>query len=259
MKRNILFLTFAGALCIIFLSFSLRSKLTRANSKTFIVGTVSNYAPWVSTNQDNELEGFDVDVIKAVSQEMGRPLILQDLGSMSSLLLALEQGKIDAIIWGMSITLDRLKKITMVRYQGELVTSYPLIFWENIPPSVKSIDDMSGKTVCVEPASSQDNILSNYTKINKLATEKVDDALLNIRYTKADAALVEPAIAKKFLAKYPQIKILPVPLADKDQVQGVGICIKKNNNKLTIEVKNAVEALAQNGVLQTYETKWGIA
>src|SRR5690606_28212075 len=130
---------------------------------------------------EDEYEGFDIDVIKAIAKETGKKLVLKDLGSMSSLFMALEQNKIDAIIWGMSITQDRLNKVAMVRYQGELVTSFPLLFWNDIPENIKSINDMAGKTICVEPTSSQDTVLSKYSFIAKLPTEKVDDALLNIQ------------------------------------------------------------------------------
>ncbi|MGE0206948.1 MAG: transporter substrate-binding domain-containing protein, partial [Candidatus Babeliales bacterium] len=193
------------------------------NRSPFIVGTAGDYAPWMSINNQGQYEGFDYDVIRAVAQTMNKELILKDLGSMSSLLIALNQGMIDAIIWGMSITQDRLQTMAMVRYQGETVTDFPLLFWQKIPEGITSLDDMNGKTICVEPASSQDTVLSTYKTITKKYTEKVDDALLNIQYGKADAALVEPAIAKKFKKKYPEIQLLKVPLKPEYQVYGVGI------------------------------------
>ena len=178
---------------------------------------------------------------------------------MTSLFVALNQGTIDAIIWGLEITQDRLKKIAMVNYQGETLTSYPLIFWEKIPAGITSINDMRGMTVCVEPTSSQDTILSKYTFITKKPTEKVDDALLAIQYGKADAAFVEPAIAKKFKNSYPCIQILNVDLDPQDQVQGFGIAIQQKNNYLTAQVQKAVDSLKKDGIIKKYEKKWGIS
>ncbi|MFT6765386.1 MAG: ABC-type amino acid transport substrate-binding protein [Alteromonas naphthalenivorans] len=228
-------------------------KNQKNNSLT--VGIAANYAPWISINSQNEYEGFDIDVIKAVAQEMNVPLVLNDLGSMSSLLIALDQGKVDAVIWGMSIVPERLKKMAMVRYQGEVVTSYPLLFWNSIPKNITSIKDLKNKIVCVEPASSQDTVLKKYSYINKLVTEKIDDALLNIQYGRADAAFVEPAIANKFVKKYPEIKTLDVLLDKEDQVQGVGICIKKNNIKLINQLEQAAQSLNQNGTIKVFEQR----
>jgi ABC-type amino acid transport substrate-binding protein len=229
------------------------------NKTTFVVGTAAGYAPFMSINEHGEYEGFDIDIAHAVAAKMGKVLEIKDLGSMTSLFMALDQGIIDAIIWGLSITEDRLKKVAMIHYQGETTTSYPLIFWKKIPDNIRNINDMQEKTVCVEPTSSQDVVLSKYPFINKKSTEKVDDALLNIQYGKADAAFVEPAIANKFKNKYPEIQILDVPLAPEDQVQGVGIVIKRNNSAIIQEVQQAVDELKHAGVIATYEQKWSIS
>lgn len=233
-------------------------KPTRCDADNFIVGTAAAYAPFVSINEKGDYEGFDIDVAQSLAQNMNKKLVIKDLGSMAPLFMALEQGTVDAIMWGLSITNERLKKVTMVRYQGETTVSYPLIFWQTIPAHVKSIEDMKGLTVCVEPTSSQDAVLSNYPSIDKKPTEKVDDALLNIRYGKTDAAFVEPAIAKKFKTKYPQIKVIDVPLAKKDQVQGVGIAIKKENRQLSNKLEQAVRNLQSSGIIKCYEEKWGL-
>jgi ABC-type amino acid transport substrate-binding protein len=228
------------------------------DSSTFIVGTASGYAPFVSINQNGDYEGFDIDVATALSAKMGTTLEIKDLGSMASLFMALEQGSIDAIIWGLSVTQDRLKKVAMVRYQGEDVTAYSLIFWQNIPAGITDISAMTDMTICVEPASSQDGVLSRYPLVHKMFTEKVDDALLNIQYGKADAALVEPTIAKKFKNKYPEIQILEIPLAPEDQVHGVGIAIKQDNHSLREKVTLAIRQLDDEGLIKEYEKKWDI-
>jgi len=258
MKFNYLIV---GLLCTLGIGgfFAFKTSTLRQAGSIFVVGTAGGYAPWVSINEQGTYEGFDIDVIHALAKEMNKKLVLKDLGSMSALFMALEQNKIDAIIWGMSITQDRLKRLAMVRYQGDSVTSFPLLFWNKIPDNIKSIQDMIGKTVCVEPASSQDTTLSTYPFIKKIPTEKVDDALLNIQYGKADAAFVEPAIAKKFKKKYPKIQTINVPLAPENQAYGVGICIKKNNTPLINEVKQTVNTLVQKGTIQKLETKWDIS
>ncbi len=229
------------------------------NDNEFIVGTSAGYAPWVSINPEGEYEGFDIDFANKLAQEINKKLILKDLGNMTSLFTALDQGKIDAIIWGMAITKDRLKKVAMVNYQGELISSYPLIFWKTIPQEIKNIKDLAGKTVCAEPTSHQEEILQKYcTSVISLPTDKIDDALLNIQYAKADAAIVEPAIAKKFKTKYPEIQILNVDLDPQDQISGVGVIIKKNNESLINQVSQAIEVLKKNNFIKQLEQKWNM-
>jgi ABC-type amino acid transport substrate-binding protein len=230
----------------------------KRDSTAFVVGTAAGYAPFVSINERGEYEGFDIDFANALAAAMEKKLVLKDLGSMASLIIALEQGSIDAAIWGLSITQDRLKKFAMVHYQGQGDTTFPLIFWKEIPAGITTFSDMKGKTVCAEPASSQGTILSKYTEVIALPTEKVDDALLNIHYGKADAAFLDPAIAKKFKAKCPDVKILDIPLDKEDQVQGNGVLIKKDAVSLIDQVQRAVNQLKDNGTIKQYEKKWNI-
>lgn len=232
---------------------------THNEKAPFIVGTAAGYAPFVSINAAGDYEGFDIDVAQTVADQLGKKLEIKDLGSMTSLFMALEQGSIDAIIWGLSITQDRLKKVAMIRYHGETVTEYPLLFWDHIPAEISSINDMANMTISVEPASAQEAALRNYPSIEKQYVDRIDDALLNIQYGKSDAALVEPAIARKFQKKYPNIKTMPLTLAPEDQVQGIGITLRKNDRDLIARVQSAVDALSQNGTLTTLETKWDIA
>ncbi len=239
--------------------FSTKQQYQTSNKKTLIIGTAGSYAPFVSVNQYGEYEGFDIDIAKALAQDMDMDLEIKDLGSMSSLFIALEQEKIDAIIWALSITQERLKKVAMIRYQGEDTKSFPLIFWETIPNNAKNIIDLQNRTICTEIGSCQESIINKYDFINKLRINTIDEALLNIQYKKADGAIVEPAIAKKFQAKYPQIKILELPLADEDQIQGIGIAIKKENTDLIEKIKNSVKNLEETEVMASLETKWNIA
>lgn len=194
---------------------------------TFIVGTVSGYAPFVSINQDGVYEGFDIDFANELAKRLNKKLILKDLGCMPSLFIALEQGSINAIIWALSITPERLKKVAMIKYRGQNTTAYPLVFWNKIPPKVSSLHDLSGKTICVEFGSSQETALDRYPNVIKKPIATVTDALLEIQYAKADAAFVEPAIAKKMREKFSEIKLLNVPLQPEDQVFGMGIAMKK--------------------------------
>lgn len=223
-----------------------------------VVGTAASYAPFVSVNQDGEYEGFDIDVARLLAQELGKELAIKDLGSMTSLFTALDQGQIDLVVWGLSITQARLQKVNMVHYYGENLTSYPLLFWQDVPSDVTSLQDLAGQIVCAEPGSAQESILDEYSLINKLPTEKIDDALLNIQYGKAVAALVEPAIAKKFINKYPQVKKLDISLAQDQQEQGLGIAIKQDRVDLVLQVQQAIKKLKNSSEISALAQKWGI-
>lgn len=250
---------FVLALCTVSIIYIYTTYTPTPKDNTFLtIGITAGYAPYISINEQGAYEGFDIDVAYALAKQLNKKLVLKDLGSMAPLMIALEQDSVDMIIWGLTITPSRLNKLAMIHYQGENSTTNPLVFWQRIPDGVTTLDDMQGATICVEPASFQADIIAAYPHINILPTEKVDDALLNIQYGKADAALLDPEIAKKFKAAYDEIKIIDIQLPQQVQALGIGIGIKKDNRVMIDAVASAIAQLKNDGTIKTLEARWNV-
>lgn len=261
-KYNVLFLTILSTVILGIFIFYSRVQKSSSDNNVLVIGTASGYAPYVSLNEKGEYEGFDIDFAKALAARMKRKLIIKDLGSMTSLLLGLSAGKIDAIIWAMSITKERLKKLSMVYYQGEETKSLPLVFWKEIPAGIKTINDLAGyknNVVCVEPGSSQDSVLSKFNFIQPRPVEKIAvDGVLEIKYGKAIAALFDPSVFSNLKSNCQELVSLEVVLDDNDQVFGNGVAIKKENSILASEIKKAVDDLIKDGTIAEFEKKWNL-
>lgn len=226
-----------------------------------IIGTASGYAPYVSVDAQGKYEGFDIDFAELLAQKMDRQLVFKDLGSMPSLLLALQQKKIDAVIWAVSITEERCKKMEMIYYQGEKVTQMPFLFWKEIPQAITSIEDLGQNSkylVSVEAGSWQEGVLKKYPTVRSKQVEKVSDALMEIRYGKSIAAMVDPSLVLKVTSQYPEVKPLFLSLKKEDCSLGNGICLRKDDTTLIEPVQKAVNDLIREGKVRELERKWKI-
>lgn len=231
---------------------------TFTEEKPLIVGTTSGYAPYVSLNKKGDYEGFDIDFAEALSQKLGRKLILKDCGSLPSLLLSLQQKKIDVLIWALSITEERMKKIEMVYYQGEKVTEMPVLFWKKIPQNIKSLEDLNPYTVSVEAGSFQENIIKKHPNIRCKQVEKITDAIMEIRFGKSNAAFADPSLVKSLKAQYPDLLVAYLPLRAEEYSLGNGIGIHKKEGALVQQVRKATEELIAEGKVRELEKKWSI-
>ena len=74
------------------------------------IGTEGAYPPWNGTNAAGELEGAEIDLAADLCSRMSAEceFVVQDWDGM---IPALEIGKYDAIMAGMSITEERMVKI----------------------------------------------------------------------------------------------------------------------------------------------------
>lgn len=224
-----------------------------------IVGTTSGYAPYVSLNEEGEYEGFDIDMARALADKLGRRLIIKDFGSMPSLILALKQNKADVLIWSISITQERQKQMAMVYYQGEKVTSLPLLFWGKVPDNIKSLEDMVNNpkaVISVEAGSFQEDVLLSVPGLTLKQVDKVSDAILELKYGKSQAALIDNSLKPIYMEKFPKLKSLTVDLPESKQSMGNGICLNSNNSDLIAAIKTAVNELFIEGTIANLETKW---
>ncbi len=229
-------------------------------AKSFTIGTTSGYAPFVSLDEKGEYEGFDIDIAKEVSRKLDRPLIIRDYGSMPSLMLALKQKKVDALIWGISITKDREKSMEMVYYQGDKLDKVPLIFWDNIPNKTETLSDLATlkKPICVEAGSYQEGIFKTCPNLSLKYFDGIDSVILDLKYGKSGASAIDPSLLPRFQAKYPNLKVLFLPLPEEMQSLGNGICINQDDQELALKIKKAIEELRDEGVIFKLEKKWGL-
>lgn len=244
--------TLAGILCISM------CRVKRAND-TLVVGMMSGWPPFMSINEQGQFEGFDVDVAQAVAQKLGKKLEIIDAGSLAPLFISLDQGRIDFVLSGLDITQKRMSQMEMVQYTGDKVDSLSLIFWNQIPAGVTSIEDLrtlKNATVCYEPGSSIDSYINQLDFINQKPLAQRVDMVMDIKYGKSIAAMLEPKVATLLARTNPEIKIMRVPLPAEYQLYGMGIAIKQANKDLTLQVSTIIAQLKQDGVLKNLEQRW---
>lgn len=234
---------------------------TEKKTQPLVVGTTTGYAPYVSLNAKGEYEGFDIDLARLLSEKLGREIVIQDFGSMPSLMMALKQDKADMLIWAISITKERLEKIEMIYYQGETLDRAPFLFWEKVPEGISSISDLEkipNAVLCVEAGSSQEAILKAFPKLHLKYADKVLDSVIDLKYGKSLSTTIDPGLIAGYQKKYPQLQVAYLQIPEDQKIFGNGIAISKKNQKLASEVKEAVSELIAEGKIAQIEKKWNL-
>ena len=107
------------------------------------IGTEGAYPPWNAKDASGKLIGFEVDLAVELCKIMGHScsIVEQDWDGM---IPALQSGKFDAIMAGMSITDERKKKINFSQGYADEVASFAVVKGSKIKPrTVKSINPVS--------------------------------------------------------------------------------------------------------------------
>jgi len=228
------------------------------DENVLIVGTCAGFLPYEMFDDHGAIVGFDIDVATQLAKHLGKKLIIKDM-SFDALIIALKQGSVDVILAGISITQSRLKEIALVHYSGQPLTKLPLIFWQHIPEGIKTVEDLNhhdNKIVCVQSGTLQEEVISSYKFLTIKQLENISDLIMDIKYGKSIAAVLEPKVAHALIAEHPELKTIDIQLAPEQQDLGSGIGINKTNTQLVEKIKNIVAQLKQNGTVQALENKW---
>lgn len=249
-----------GALIVVLGIFLLSYMTTeeKPRADTLIVGLQSGYPPFEFMDAGGNIVGFDVDLANLIATKMNKSLEIKDM-EFEGEILSLKQGKIDLIMSGMNITPSRLKEIDMVPYHGEAVTSFNLVFWKEIPEGVKSLQDIANLpegTVSVESGSIPESFLSLYPEITAKSFQGSLAPLMDVKFGKSTANLVQEDVALYLKSKHPEIQIIDVPVPADQKILGFGIGIKKGNTELYNQIKEIILELKKSGELKTLQDKW---
>lgn len=84
-----------------------------AKQKALVVGITGAQPPMNVTNRNGELIGLDVDLAKAMAAALGVEVKFETM-AFANLLPALENGRVDMVVSGMTATPDRNKRVAFV-------------------------------------------------------------------------------------------------------------------------------------------------
>jgi ABC-type amino acid transport substrate-binding protein len=248
----------AGVLLIMLAVLLLFGTISKNDSNQLVVGVMSGYVPFAQFDEQGNLVGFDIDVAVVLARKLNKKLVIKDM-NLAALLISLQQNKIDLVLSGLCITPERQKVINMVYYQGTPTTTFPLVFWKQIPKDITTIEDLKKypeATVCVEPGSAQESFLLSFDFLNLRQISNPIDCIMDIKYGKSLAVMLDPDIFPSLQQKNLELKVLNIQLPQEFQSKGCGIAINKENKTLVKQVSEIITELKSDGTLKTLEQKW---
>ncbi|MEW5921016.1 MAG: transporter substrate-binding domain-containing protein [Bacillota bacterium] len=125
--------------------------------RTFKVAQDMAYAPFEYINDTGEPEGFDCDLIRAIAAEMGFAVELVNT-NWDGIIPSLLAGTSDMIISAMTITEERQQSVTFSDPYFE-ATQYIAVKKDS---PIKSLEDLQGKKVGVQNATTGDFAITDY-------------------------------------------------------------------------------------------------
>jgi len=216
------------------------------------VGMSGGYFPFTFVRQD-ELQGFEVDVMNAVGEEAGLEVAFETM-SFSGLIGALESERIDTIANQITMTPEREAKFAFTQpyvYDGAQV-----VVKAGEEDKIQGPEDLKGKTVAVNLGSNFEQLLNELPYADEIDVKTYESNIaLDTSLGRVDAFVMDRVSSVQLIAKSP----LPLALAGKpfDEIRNaLPFRDDDEGRALRDKVDAALSTLRENGTLAEISAKW---
>ena len=223
------------------------AELSTVEPGKLIMSTNAAFPPYEMTTDSGEFEGIDVETAQAIADKLGLELQIDDM-DFDAALLAVQQGKSDMVMAGVTVTDER--KAVM-----DFSDSYATGIQSIIVPEgsdIASPDDLAGKKIGTQRGTTGYIYCSDdFGDENVVAYDDGLTAVQALNNGQVDAVVIDNAPAQEFVAANPGLKILDTSYAEEDYAIGVA-----KNSPLEDAVNSALEELKADGTLQAIVDKY---
>ncbi|UQG60108.1 amino acid ABC transporter substrate-binding protein [Marinobacter sp. M3C] len=215
------------------------------------VGMSGQYFPFTFVEQD-ELKGFEIDIMNAVGKEMGREIIFQT-ASFSGLFGLLETGRIDTVANQITITEDRKKAYV---FSEPYVYDGAQVVVKKGNTEIRDVEDLKGKTVAVNLGSNFETLLRELPYADQINIKTYESNIeRDTALGRVDAFVMDRVSASQIIKDKP----LPLALAGKPFSQitnAYPFQDTETGRALRDEVNKALKTLRENGTLASISETW---
>lgn len=211
-------------------------------NKKLVVATSPDYPPFefmVSENGKSKIVGADIDLAQKIADKLGVELELKAM-DFDALLPALQAGKVDMVITGMTPNEKRKKAVDFsdIYFKGENA----VIVNAKDAGKFTSEDQLKKAKLGVQKGSIQETYVKDNLKVtNYKALVAVPDLIADMKNGNIDAVVLNSKVAGINVTKYDGIKVVEnLKLTSGGDEEAMAVAIKKGDNADLIKLTNEV-------------------
>ncbi|WP_454734969.1 transporter substrate-binding domain-containing protein [Cupriavidus necator] len=215
------------------------------------IGLEGTYPPFGFRGAKNELEGFDVDVARAVAGKLGvKPEFVTT--EWSGIIAGLQAGKFDVIVNQVAATPQRKQALDFSK--PYVYSEAQLIQRKDDKREFKSLEALKGHKLGVSLGSNYNDLAKAVPGIDVKTYPGAPEYLRDLAAQRVDAALNDRLMVA-YLIKTANLPLRPgavVPGASSE----VAIPFRKDNPKFAQAIDRALDDLRKDGTLNKLSVKW---
>lgn len=237
------------AIAVAFSLIAIASYSQTAN-KTLTMATSPDYPPYEFKDtavSGNEIIGFDVDIAKYITKELGYQFQIIGM-DFNGLIPALQAGRADFVMAGMTPTPERKKNVDF----SDLYYEAQNTIVANKGSNLTKPEDLAGKKVGVQLGSIQQEAVKKMAGVEVVSLNKIADIIQEVKSNRLTAGIIEDTVAKGYAESNPDLEFNVIPNTEES---GSAIAFPKGS-RLVPEFNRVLQQMKDNGKLKELATQW---
>lgn len=223
----------------------------KTDEKVLKVACSADFAPFEFQEEGNkEYQGFDMDLIHALGNEMGYKVEISNIG-FDGLIPALQAGNIDLVISGMTINEERKKNVL---FSDPYYESGLTIVVREDEQNIKGFKDLEGKKVAAQIGTTGSNEAAKIKDCEVKNFNVISECFMELKSGGVDAVINDRPVNDYYLARTKSEGVKA--LSEKLTAEDYGMAIRQDNKELQEKVNAALKKLKENGEYQKIYDKW---
>ncbi|MDN3701664.1 arginine ABC transporter substrate-binding protein [Vibrio artabrorum] len=203
----------------------------------------ATYAPFEFMDENNQIQGFDVDLASALCEEMKVTCTFHNQ-AFDSLIPALKFKRYDAAISGIDITNARLQQVSFSNAYYDNAAAFI-----SIEGKVADQASLNGKRVGVQNGSThQSYIIEQMKGVTAVPYSSYQDAFIDMKNGRIDAVFGDTAVVAEWFKKQDNLTYVGKQITNPEYFgNGFGIAVNKSNPELVKQLNTALATVKANG------------
>lgn len=253
MKKTYLVIAAVLAVCLLLAACSSDSSSETLsnikNSGKLVVLTNAEFPPYEYQGEGNEVVGIDMDMSKAIADELGVELEIVNM-DFDGLIPALNGGKGDMVAAGMTVTDERKKSVD---FSEPYAKAMQLIIIDANNADIKGEADLAGKIIGVQLGTTGDIYVEDNIDVAELKQYKSGlDAATDLKNGRLDAIVIDKLPAESIVSANTGLVTIEMAGADDEEY---AIAVKKGDESFVKEINAIISKLEEDGKFAEFAEK----
>ena len=223
-----------------------------ARMPKIVVATDATWPPMEMVDENKEIVGFDIDLMKAAAKAGGFEVEFRNT-AWDGIFAGLEAGEYDAVMSSVTITDER--KATM-DFSVPYINAGQILVVRQESTGVTTLRDLAGKSVGAQIGTTGSFEVEKIAGVQLRTYDEIGLAFEDLANRRVDAVVADTPVAADFALMNPnfkeRLKIVGEPFTE----EYYGVAVKKGNARVLELVNKGFNAVLNTDTYRQIEDQW---